>query len=384
MRQVLFQIPTNLTLPWFGGQFPVFGMGLLLGIWLGYCAWWAFKHIRERGFDAEIQGQLMFQTLVALVLWKLPAITDVIKIYGYGAAMVGGFLVAAWLAGERARREGIDPTLMWDIGMTVLFSGVIGARLFFIIENPGDFFGAGRSVLQVLMRIIDLPSGGLVLYGGVLMGIGAYIWHCRRLKMSALKLADILMPSIFVGEMFGRIGCFLNGCCYGDPANPDSISWLWAVTFPAGSVPFNAEVAAGVLDAKARCSLALHPAQIYSSLNAFVLALITWNYFPRRARDGAVLALGWILYPISRFCLEIVRGDTLAYPFGHIVYRALHWGSDAANDVPPAFNGGPDLTTSQWVSIAMLIGAIAFSVYLSYRPRLTPPATDKLPEPPRK
>lgn len=350
MRQILFQIPLNLTVPLFGHPVHVFGFGLLLGIWLGLCASWAYRHYRQYGFNNELGVQVGFNTMVALVLWQLPNLTPVINIYGYGAAMVCGFLAAAWLAGERAKREGIDPTVMWDIGMTVLMSGVIGARVFYIVKNPQNFFGANMSLQQSLFEIVNLTKGGLVLYGGVLLGIAAFIWHSHRLGLSALKLADILLPAIFVGEMFGRIGCFLNGCCYGDPTNLP-----WAVQFPPGSVPFIMEVQAGVLDPKASCSLPLHPAQIYSSINALILAIITWNYFPRRARDGSVLLLGWVLYPITRFCLEIVRGDT-----------------------PGEF--GTSLTIAQWVSMAMLIGAAGFAAYLSTRPKL-PQRPPELPRP---
>ncbi|MES2791621.1 MAG: prolipoprotein diacylglyceryl transferase [Planctomycetota bacterium] len=354
MLQVLLQIPTNLTVPFFGQQIPVLGFGILLGAWLLLCAFWGIQHFRRHGFNADLQSQVVFQALIALVIWKLPVITDFIKIYGYGAAMVCGFLAAAWLAGERAKREGLDPAIMWDIGMTVLFSGVIGARLFYIIKNPANFFGGGRTLVQTLIEIVNLSNGGLVLYGGVLLGIAAFIWHSRRLGLSALKLADILIPAIFVGEMFGRIGCFLNGCCFGDPT-----TLPWAVQFPAGSVPFMMEVQAGVIKENAMCSLPLHPAQIYSSINALILAIITWNYYPRRSRDGSVLLLGWVLYPITRFCLEIVRGDT-----------------------PGEF--GTSLTIAQWVSFAMLFGAAGFAVFLSTRPKL-PPVSPELPQtPPQK
>lgn len=342
MRQVLLRIPLNLTVPLFGHPVPVFGFGLLLGAWLGLCAFWAYQHLRRRSFDSELQAQLVFQAFVSLIIWKLPSLTPDINIFGYGAAMVCGFLAAAWLAGERAKREGIDPAIIWDIGMWVLLSGVLGARLFYIIKNPQNFFGPKMPLQQTLFEFVNLTKGGLVLYGGVLLGIATFIWQCHRMRLSALKLADILIPAIFVGEMFGRIGCFLNGCCFGDPT-----TLPWAVQFPPGSVPFDAEVAAGVIQKDALCSLPLHPAQIYSSFNALILAVITWNYYPHRKRDGSVLLMGWILYPITRFFLEVVRGDT-----------------------PGEF--GTSFTIAQWVSFGMLLSAIGFGGYLSTRPKLPP------------
>ena len=342
MQSILYNLKLNQSLTLLGVQIPVFGLGLLLGIWVILCAWWGWRHVRRYGFDGELQGQLMFEALVALVIWRLPSFFPEISIKGYGMAMGCGFLCASWLASERAKRERMDPKIIWDAGMIVLLSGLIGARLFFVIKNPSFFFGGGRTLGEVLFQILDISSGGLVLYGGVLLGIAAYIGYCRYAKVSALKLADILIPSIFVGEMFGRIGCFLNGCCYGDVT-----TLPWAVRFPPGSVPFKAQFDAKVILETAQCSLPLHPTQIYSSLCALVLAIITWNYFPRRSRDGGVLLLGWLLYPIVRFGLEIVRGDT-----------------------PGEF--GTSWTIAQWVSLAMLLGAIGFGIFLSMQPRLPP------------
>lgn len=367
MRQILLQIPTDLAIPLGGIQIPVFGAGLLLAVWLALCAWWSWKHfhsqqgfrseqellqyladhgvgceVPKRGFDADLQGQLLIEALTAIVIWTLPRLLPVIYIYGYGMAMVCGFLAGAWLASIRAEREGINPAVIWEVGQLVLFSGVIGARLFFVAEHPQNFFGGGRSIGQVIFELANLPSGGLVLYGGVILGIGAYIAYCWQRKLSALKLADILIPSIFIGEMFGRIGCFLNGCCYGAPTGLP-----WAVYFPPGSVPFVAEVELGQIAKTAACSLPLHPAQIYSSLNAMVLAILTWTYFKYRSRDGEVLLLGWFLYPITRFCLEMVRNDTPEYVLA-----------------------GIPLTIAQWVSIGMLIGAAGLGWFLSTRPRL--------------
>lgn len=380
MLQTLLRIPMNLTVPLFGWNVPVFGVGILLVLWCVYTAWWVWRYRRiprtiesqekqqeylklhgtgkplpKGDADTEFVSQLIFNGLIALAIVYLPRVLPVISIYGYGMALVCGFLAAAWLAGIRAQRQGIDPALVWDVGMVVLFSGVVGARLFYVAEHPAEFFGGGRNPIQVLVQLVNLPSGGLVLYGGVLLGIASYIGYCSWKGLSALKMADIVIPSIFVGEMFGRIGCFLNGCCYGAPTDLP-----WAVCFPPGSVPYAAEMELGLIARNAACSLPLHPAQIYSSLNAMTLAIITWHWFPHRSRDGSVLLLGWILYPITRFCLEMIRNDTPDY----ILF-------------------GIPLTIAQWVSIGMLIGAAFFAWFLAHRPkldrqRLSPPFTPAL------
>lgn len=335
MQQVLLKIPTNTAISIAGMDIPLFGFGLLLGLWILLCAIWTLMHLRSHPVDGDLRSQLVFEVAVAAIIVQMPRLTPELNIFGYGAAMVCGFLVASWLAAQRAESEGIDPAVMWDIGMVVLFSGVVGARLFYIIKNPGQFFNGKRTFLETLFELVNLTNGGLVLYGGVLLGIAAYAYYCYRLKLSALRIADIVIPSIFVGEMFGRIGCFLNGCCYGDQT-----ALPWAVQFPKDSLPYKVELANGLINAQATCSLPLHPTQLYSSLAAAALATITWYYFPRRTRHGDVLLLGWFLYPISRFCLEILRDDTP----GEL---------------------GTSLTIAQLVSIGMLLAAGIFWLFQS-------------------
>jgi len=345
MRQVLFRIPLDLTIPLAGNDLPVFGLGVLLAVWGALCLWWTIIHFRRQGFDTELQSQLIFEVIVAALIWKLPVLIPEIRIFGYGAAMVTGFLIAAYLASVRAKREGIEPGVIWDISMSVLLSGVIGARMFWVFQNAKAIFGANRTLKEVLFAIVNLPDGGLVLYGGVMLGIAAFALQCRRLKLSAFRVADILIPSIFVGEAFGRIGCFLNGCCYGDLSG---WAWPWAVQFPPSSPAFASQLKAGLITEAAKCSLPLLPTQIYSSLNALFLALLTWYYYPHRSRNGEVLLVGWLLYPIARFCLEIVRDE----PSGIL---------------------GTWMTIAQEISILLFFTGLLFAYYLSTQPRLPRP-----------
>lgn len=342
MRQVLFRIPLDQTIVLAGKDVPIFGLGLLLGLWVALSVWWTIRHLRRFGADQDLQGQVIFEVIVAAIIWKLPTLMNEIRIFGYGAAMVTGFLIAAWLAAVRAKREGIEPSVIWDLAMTVLFSGVIGARMFWVLQNAGAIFQPGRKVQEMLFDVVNLPNGGLVLYGGVILGIVAYIIQCRRMKLSTLRMADILIASIFVGETFGRIGCFLNGCCYGDAS---AWSWPWAVQFPPGSPAYAAQVNAGIITTAAACSQPLLPTQLYSSANAVFLAMLTWFYYPYRTRHGEVLLVGWLLYPIARFCLEIVR------------------------DEPPGIFG-TWMTIAQEISIGLFASGLVFAWYVSRQPRL--------------
>lgn len=344
MRQTLFRIffDTSISTPW--GNIPLFGFGLLIVLLALVTLWRLIPHLRKNGFDGVAIERIVTAIVIAFVLYQIPNWVQSIPVYGFGAMLLLGFLTAGWVAGIRAKREGFSPELTWDAGMWVFIPGIIGARVFSILEN-WDRHTQGKSLTETVVSLFNFPEGGLVLYGGVISGGVFYFIYCHRKKISALYLADILIPSIFIGEMFGRIGCLLNGCCFGDPTNLP-----WGVCFPRNSFPYVTEVSSGQLLTQAPYSLPLHPTQVYSSLNALVLALLTWHYFPFRRKDGEVLFIGWILYPITRFCLEILR------------------------DEPGRF--GTIFTTSQWVSAGMLAVAILFWMYLKrnavqYHPQLS-------------
>jgi len=333
MHQTLFRISFDAAIPTPWGSLPVFGFGLLL-VLLGIVTLWSvIPHIRRHGFDGMAIERIATVAVTAFVIFQIPNWVESIPVYGFGAMLLLGFLGAGWLGGIRAKREGFSPELTWDAGMWVFIPGILGARVFSIAEN-WDKHTEGKSFPETIVSLFNFPEGGLVLYGGVISAGIFYFIYCSRKKISALYLADMIIPCIFVGEMFGRIGCLLNGCCFGD-----ATALPWGVCFPRESFPYNTQVMNGELLAQAPYSLPLHPTQIYSSLNALVLALLTWNYFPFRRKDGEVLLVGWTLYPITRFCLEILR------------------------DEPGRF--GTVLTTSQWVSLGMLVAALLFRAYLN-------------------
>ena len=161
-------------------------------------------------------------------------------------------------------------------------------------------------------------------YGGIPAGMLAAAWFCHKRNISLLALGDVLIPSLFLGVGFGRIGCFLNGCCYGDRCDLP-----WGVHFPMGSVPDMALVTGGFLGVDQDMIFRLHPTQLYSSLDGFLLYLLTAAYFPFRPRNGAVIALGALTYPISRFAIESLRARRVG-PVQHVAH-------DLAVDQHPHF-----------------------------------------------
>jgi phosphatidylglycerol:prolipoprotein diacylglycerol transferase len=248
-----------------------------------------------------------------------------------------------WLAARRAVRHGLPADKIWDLVMCLFLSGIAGARLFYLIQYHDRVFENVSSPFGFLYTVINLSNGGIVLYGGLIAAAVAYFVYCHVNRVRPLALLDIITPSIFLGIGFGRIGCFLNGCCYGDQS-----SLPWAVQFPRESATFGALVEKGIIQPDAVCTPPLHPTQIYSAIDGFVLALLTGWYFSRRRRNGEVFAIGLLIYPITRFLIEFIRGDEPGQM-------------------------GTRFTISQWISAAMFLVAIGYMIWLSRRPAVREP-----------
>jgi phosphatidylglycerol:prolipoprotein diacylglycerol transferase len=289
--------------------------------------------------------------------WREPRVGKAIPIYGYGFMLFLGFFAAGWTGTRRAASAGIPADLVWDIALWLFFAGIAGCRLFYILEYPDRVFG-GKQGMEKLIAIVNLPDGGLVLYGGVISGIIVYILYCRKKGLNAQKIADALVPSLFLGVAFGRIGCFLNGCCYGDRCELP-----WAVTFPVGSVPDMALVTRGYLAAEEVVNrISLHPTQIYSAIDGFILYLLTAGYFRMRPKPGAVTIVSLLCYPVTRFFIEYLRSDE---PPVLVHVRTLIFRGSELFQVQTPF------TISQWVSVGMFAGGVAYWWWWSRKPAAT-------------
>jgi phosphatidylglycerol:prolipoprotein diacylglycerol transferase len=346
------------------------GVGLgyvVLVIWSLMAANWAMATFRRDGLTRDdLPGVLIWfgsaAALLAIGQWLIPARFTSIPVYGYGFMLFLGFFSAAWLAMRRAKSVGLSGDLIWDLAVWLIVSGIGGARLLYVIRFPENVF-AGKVGPAKFWAIFNLPDGGLVLYGGVILGLLVFFWFCRRRKLNPLLMADVIVPSFFVGLAFGRLGCFLNGCCYGDVC-----SLPWAVQFPEGSATFAALVGKGFLSDAATATMSLHPTQIYSSINAVVLAILTATYFKHRHQNGAVLALALCTYPVTRFVIEYLRSDELTVVM--TIRTALLWGDEVTTFSTP-------FTPSQWVSLVLFSIGLIFAGYLQRRARgavlATPP-----------
>ncbi|MBE7444143.1 MAG: prolipoprotein diacylglyceryl transferase [Planctomycetia bacterium] len=237
----------------------------------------------------------------------LPFFQRHIPIYSYGFMLMIAFLVAISIARWRARKEGIDPNKITDLGIYMVCAGILGARLFSIIQFFDDY-------KNNLFSIFKIYEGGLVYYGGLFAGIVTLYLYVKKHHLPFLKIIDAVTPSAALGLGFGRIGCFMNGCCFGKiaPHVP------WAMQFPRtldktgmvdGSPAFLHQYELGLVHLSDLHSLPIHPTQLYSFLSDVVLFFILSAFFRFRKRNGEVLLLFGIIYSVIRFCMELLRGD---------------------------------------------------------------------------
>lgn len=154
-----------------------------------------------------------------------------LRVYGYGLMLVSGFLCGIWLARWRAKRAGENPDNMTQCSILALVGGVAGARAAFVIENWDTEFARSENTLAEIMNI---TSGGLIYYGGVLLAIVLVVAYLRFKRLGIRRYLDILAASMMIGLAFGRVGCLLNGCCYGARCSED---WPLAIKFPMYSKP---------------------------------------------------------------------------------------------------------------------------------------------------
>lgn len=243
------------------------------------------------------------------VLFTIPGVGA--PVHGFALMAVVAFYLGLRLARRRSRREGLDPDLIEDMAPWIMLGGLIGARLLFVAEYWGEKVASLGGVFRVW-------EGGIVFYGCVLGAVVALLLFRAFRTFPLLATLDVLAPSLALGIAIGRVGCFLNGCCYGDRCD---IPWL-AVRFPPNSPPWLAEEAQGVIPAAAPASLPLHPTQLYSSLNGLVLLALLSAYYPLRRRNGEVFGLFLLTYPILRFLVEALRDDEKALITGLTIAQA--------------------------------------------------------------
>jgi phosphatidylglycerol:prolipoprotein diacylglycerol transferase len=208
----------------------------------------------------------------------------------YGLLVSIGVLTGLWVSVRNSEKQRINPDHAWNFGILVVLSGIVGAKILYIIndwssyaEHPGDIFS-----------LATLQAGG-VFSGGLVAALVAAAWYIRRHRMPALATCDAFAPGLAIGHAIGRIGCFAAGCCYGKPT-----THFWGVTFtnPLAN-----------LYSQTPLNVPLEPTELFES--AVELAnffLLLW-VLRRKKFDGQVFGAYLFLYGVARFFLEFLRGD---------------------------------------------------------------------------
>lgn len=431
MQQTLINLPHEIA------GLSIFGFGWVLICWAIFGGVWLTRfYMQSAQRKQEGVGHPLVPILVIgmIIAFIIPFIEPQdsegptgIQIRGYGFFVLLGVTGGILIASIQARRQGVHPDVVFTMTLFLFLGGVLGGRIWYVMQKWAEFVIIDRSGDiswgDTLPKILKFTEGGLVVYGAFVGGlIGCSIFLFRR-KLPKLATLDLIAPALALGMFFGRLGCFMNGCCYGGLCTDD----LWGVQFPAGSPPYMRHLDQGLLfdqpleqrgleadfdyrsnylwkaqitavqpgslgeasglrlgdtinmemrlvdgalseyfekqllgetafllktagrvidnltvgDMPAR-SLKVYPAQVYSSINGGLLCLLLWAYFPYRKRDGQILALVFIFYPISRFLLEWVRSDEL----GQL---------------------GTQLTISQLFSVLTMLFGIGLWAYTSIR-----------------
>lgn len=231
--------------------------------------------------------------VVRPILFELPF---GIPLYGYGAMLCLSIVAGRFLALRFAARIGMDARTLDRCCIWTIVGAFLGSRLLFVVTNLSE--------LHNLLDVFAFWNGGMVAYGGFLGGFVASAIFCRVHGVSLLAWADCAVPSLALGLMVTRIGCFLGGCDFGLPW-----SGPWAVRFPAGSPAFEQQMLEGLLTAGATESLPVHPTQLYESLAGFVLLVLVLAVHRRKSFAGQTFAAFTAGYAVLRFFIEIVRAD---------------------------------------------------------------------------
>ena len=225
------------------------------------------------------------------------------KIYSYGVMIALGFLISMYLTSREAGRAGIAPENIFDIWLYAILFGIVGARVLHVLLDLSYYTARP-------LDIIMINRGGLAFHGGLIAGIIAVWFFIRRNRMPLWKTADVIMPYIALGQAIGRIGCLLNGCCYGTPTY----------------LPIGIRLA-GHLQR-------LHPTQLYSSIFLFLTFFALKRIYRKKRFDGVVFFSYLLIFSAGRFFIDFFRGD-----------------------LSPVFLG---LKTSQLISIGIFFCAVIF------------------------
>ena len=244
-----------------------------------------------------------------------------ITVYTYGVLLAAAYLFGLQLARVRARQRGLDANRVLDLGIYIIISALVGAKLLLLITDFKSFTADPRELLT-------LARSGGVFYGGLIVAVSVALWYIRRVGLPLWTTCDVFAPGIALGHVVGRFGCLFAGCCFGKPTTRP-----WGITFTDPFAAANVGTPLGV---------ALHPTQLYEAgAELLILMLLLATERKGRSYPGRTFWLYMLLYAISRFVIEFYRGDERGTVFM--------------------------FSTSQFISILLAPLAVVMLVYLARR-----------------
>src|SRR4051795_911029 len=212
-----------------------------------------------------------------------------VTVYTYGVLLAAAYLLGLQLARVRAKARGLDANRVLDLGIYIIISALIGAKLLLLVTDFKTFSTNPRELLT-------LARAGGVFYGGLILAVAVALLYIRKVGLPLWTTTDVFAPGIALGHVVGRFGCLFAGCCYGKPT-----TLPWGITFSDPFAAANVGTPLGV---------PLHPTQIYeAAAEALILAILLWTERKGKPFAGRTFWLYMLLYAISRFAIEFFRGD---------------------------------------------------------------------------
>ena len=207
-----------------------------------------------------------------------------ISLHSYGLFVALGGMVAFFLARAEARRKNIDSEKISDLVFYLLIAGILGARLFYVFTNLEIY-------TKHPLEFFKIWNGGLVFYGAFIVALPTLLIYVKKNALPLGKILDIMAPALALGHVFGRIGCFFAGCCYGAASD---LPFAVVFTRPDSLAPLHSPV---------------HPTQLYSALSNLAIFSVLWFLRKRTRMDGQLFWIYVLIYAVARFFIEMFRGD---------------------------------------------------------------------------
>ena len=260
---------------------------------------------------------------------------DLIKLgpftlHAYGSMLALSFLFGVLLARHRAPARGVAQRDVMDLFQLIVISAIVGARILFVVFHLDAYEGQW-------WRMFFLWEGGLTLYGGILLCFLSAWYFLRHRRVPFLRMADVMAPSLGLGILLTRIGCFLNGCCYGLPTEHS-----FGMCFPEGSEAARTALILSGGNLHGGDGVPIHPAQIYSALGGLTILVLLLLLDRRRPYEGYTFANFLLLYGLHRFTVDQFRYYEDAMTVG-------------------------GLSVNQWLSIAFLLASVLLHTRLRRR-----------------